>query len=353
MTTLTDLISYTCEHFSLRSASVQTLNAMIFSAIASGNVYQVSLARYVPSKTPEASLRRVERFFQKKTLLFSEYAPMTTQLLNFKGKFELCLDRTNWKFGKKNINYLVLSWRINSHISIPLFAKELDKAGNSDTQERIDLLEEFNHVFGYDRIGLLLADREFVGEKWFTQLIKSKISFSIRVKENTLIPYGKKPISISNLFKHLKQGEKRVILKEMYNAIVEFAGTRTKDGELVIVMSNQSLGAAKILAQYRHRWSIEEMFKKLKTSGFNFENTHMKNSNRLLTLLIIVSIAALLIYLIGVIRKTKWKKTVGCPLWSVFKRGMIYLQTILAQNLQEAACILLKTMQQAQYFFAE
>nr|MBA3814713.1 transposase [Alphaproteobacteria bacterium] len=40
-------------------------------------------------------------------------------------------------------------------------------------------------------------------------------------------------------------------------------------------MTNQDLKAKLILDQYRNRWSIEELFRKLKTSGFHWENTHM------------------------------------------------------------------------------
>jgi hypothetical protein len=35
---------------------------------------------------------------------------------------------------------------------------DLDKVGNSNTGERLDLLEEFDEVFGFDRIKSLLAD---------------------------------------------------------------------------------------------------------------------------------------------------------------------------------------------------
>jgi hypothetical protein len=49
-----------------------------------------------------------------------EYAKAVVETLGFKGKFDLSRDRSNWKYGKKEINYLVLSWRINKYISIPL-----------------------------------------------------------------------------------------------------------------------------------------------------------------------------------------------------------------------------------------
>ena len=42
---------------------------------------------------------------------------------------------------------------------------ELDKEGNSSTTERLDLLEDFQGVFGFERINSLMADREFVGNR--------------------------------------------------------------------------------------------------------------------------------------------------------------------------------------------
>lgn len=145
-----------------------------------------------------------------------EYAQTIVKLLGFNGKFNLCLDRTNWKFGKKDINYLVLSWRINSQISVPLLFVELDKAGNSNTAERIDLLNIFNEIFGFHRIKSLMADREFVGREWFEMLNKNQSPYYIRVKENTLIPWAhKKTIHAKELFHHLKASEMRLVEKEM------------------------------------------------------------------------------------------------------------------------------------------
>ena len=100
------------------------------------------------------------------------YPPRSTQrqsLVRSDSKESLTLALIeNWKYGKREINYLVLSWRINRHISIPLMFMELDKAGNSNTAERLDLLEKFNTIFGFERINQ--ADREFIGTKWFKEL---------------------------------------------------------------------------------------------------------------------------------------------------------------------------------------
>lgn len=50
-------------------------------------------------------------------------------------------------------------------LSFPLMFKMLPKAGNSNTGERIELIELFISLFGIQTLGYLTADREFVGDK--------------------------------------------------------------------------------------------------------------------------------------------------------------------------------------------
>ena len=121
----------------------------------------------------------------------------------------------------------------------------------------------------------------------------------------------------------------------MYGGTVYFAGTRSKAGDLVIVMTNKKLKAEKILARYRQRWSIEELFRKLKTSGFHWENTHMKKSERLVTLLIILCFALLIAFLLGKKDTIPWRKTIGYPLYSVFKQGLKNFQFLIAHSLHD------------------
>ena len=64
----------------------------------------------------------------------------------------------------------------------------LNKRGNSDTKERIALIQRFIAIFGKDRIVNVFADREFIGEQWFTWLIEQDINFCIRVKKTSLSP---------------------------------------------------------------------------------------------------------------------------------------------------------------------
>ena len=53
---------------------------------------------------------------------------------------------------------------------VPLMWTVLDKAGNSNTQERVALMQRYLALFVADSVRLLLADREFIGLKWLNFL---------------------------------------------------------------------------------------------------------------------------------------------------------------------------------------
>ncbi|GAJ45861.1 hypothetical protein HE1_00171 [Holospora elegans E1] len=84
-------------------------------------------------------------------------------------KIHLMLDGTNWKFGTQNINCLVLAVRVGK-ITFPLFWSMLDHQENSHTLARISLLNQFQEIFGGDKILSFSADRDFVGKDWITYL---------------------------------------------------------------------------------------------------------------------------------------------------------------------------------------
>jgi len=98
----------------------------------------------------------------------------------------LCIDRTNWKLGKPNINILMLSVAYQG-LSIPILWTLLDKQGNSNTEERISIIGKFISLFGTSCIKHLLADREFISYKWLNYLKCNKINFYIRVKVNAQV----------------------------------------------------------------------------------------------------------------------------------------------------------------------
>ena len=75
------------------------------------------------------------------------------------------MDRTNWKIGETNINILVIGIVYES-LTFPVLFTMIPKFGNSNCNERIAIMEKYDKLFGFESIDYLVADREFIGEKW-------------------------------------------------------------------------------------------------------------------------------------------------------------------------------------------
>jgi hypothetical protein len=61
-------------------------------------------------------------------------------ILLFEENLMLALDRTNWKSGEHDINILMLGVSYKN-VAFPLMFRMLDKIGNADTEERINLIK--------------------------------------------------------------------------------------------------------------------------------------------------------------------------------------------------------------------
>lgn len=73
----------------------------------------------------------------------------------------------------------------------------LDKQGNSNTEERMDLIDRFEAEFPAVQVKYLTAEREFIGKTWFIYLMLSPaIPMLIRIKES---------FQISSVFGKTKQ----------------------------------------------------------------------------------------------------------------------------------------------------
>ncbi len=95
---------------------------------------------------------------------------------------------------------------VHKGIGIPLYWSLLDKRGNSNSEERKKLLNKFIKNFGKDKIEYVLADREFVGQEWFTFL--KDIPFCIRIKKNSLVTNSRgQKVQIHTLLRQVNQRE--------------------------------------------------------------------------------------------------------------------------------------------------
>ena len=307
---------------SLLLVSIVKVQSVNFEKLATGFENPVQLS---------SNLRRIQRFFA--SFKFSENltAQLLFKMLPAMPQYALSLDRTNWQFGKTNINILVLGV-IFKGVAFPLLWLFLgDKKGNSDQNERILLLQRFIDLFGRDKIDYLTADREFIGEIWWNFLIKNNIQFYIRIKENMQVQVpGKGLVTAFWLFNYLSFNTTHIYPKivKIKDNYVYLAGMKyiNQDGkrEFLIVASFQKNENA--LGFYKQRWQIECMFKAFKTAGFNLENTHLKDYDRLNKLLMITAIAFSWAYKIGIyahenIKTIKVKKH-GRPEKSFFAYGL-------------------------------
>lgn len=131
----------------------------------------------------ESSLRRIQRFMAAYTLDSDMIARFVFALLPHKPPYTLAMDRTNWNFGQTNINAFVIAV-VYDGVAFPVLYKLMDKRGNLHTQERIDIVNRFIRLFGRDAVKNLVADREFVDEKWMEYLNLHGIRYHIRIRDN-------------------------------------------------------------------------------------------------------------------------------------------------------------------------
>lgn len=193
----------------INKARLKFISLLILALCKVKTVNYLSLANAFDSNaTAGSSFRRIQRFMADFDLPMKLISGFIFNILPEKENLVLVLDRTNWKFGSSNINILMLGI-CYKNIAIPIMFRTLDKRGNSDTTERIELIRQFITWFGRDCINCLLADREFVGHHWLEFLNKNNIRYYIRLRKNFKVfcfdRNQEKPVFW--LFNKLKKGE--------------------------------------------------------------------------------------------------------------------------------------------------
>jgi hypothetical protein len=254
------------------------------------------------------------------------------KLFDFK-ELSLIIDRTNWWHGSKHINYLVLSVRYKN-VAIKIFSIALKKCANSTATQRIEILMRCVKCFGKAIISDFCGDREFICIKLLKYLIEESIPFTLRVKGDCMVKnsHGQK-VAIRTLLRDVKPSEVRIfrdimLLKQCVDVIAYLDGT-----ELVILATNHNIET--VQDRYINRNQIETMFKAMKTQGFNLEDTHITNPERLERLLSTMAIAFAWAYKIGdyidEIKPIKIKNH-GRRLRSVFQTGFKFLIRLLSNS---------------------
>ena len=157
------------------------LHALFVSVQRSVSLHKLASAMSYRRLERDSNLRRIQRFIANYALNLNLVAMMIFSLLPVKNGLVLSMDRTNWKFGEFNINILTLGITYKG-VAFPLLFSLLNKRGNSNWEERKDIMERFIRLFGHDCIDCLVADREFIGKEWIGWLNDNRIRYYIRIR---------------------------------------------------------------------------------------------------------------------------------------------------------------------------
>ena len=290
-----------------------------------------------PNAKPESNERRLRRFFSGFEFDFEVIARLIVALIPQQGDFTITIDRTHWLFGKTKINILMIAVAYKG-LAIPVVWMLLDKKGNSSTDERIALMQRLLTVIPASEIRSVLADREFIGKRWFSYLLGHDLHFVIRIKKDAQVGDKLWSPSAWQCFKSLKVGQRRRLQKPrlVYGARLYVVGKRlakpsTSEDEFIIVVTPRRPSQALLL--YAARWQIETWFGALKSRGFDFEATHLRDRERLARLVALLSLALVWAYLLGIwldehVASIKLKRH-GRRTRSLFRYGLDYLRECL------------------------
>lgn len=290
---------------SMNLARVKLMALLLDALVKTQTVNLVRLANAMDTAADkESNMRRLQRFLAGYALNLDLIARMIFSLLPVKSGLVLTMDRTNWKYGQTDINVLLLGVTYKN-VAFPLLFSLLPKRGNSNTAERIEIIERFIRLFGRESIDSLVADREFVGQQWTGYLNGKGIRYYLRIRQNFWLqkPGSGEQIKAFWLFNDLKPGQQKFLhrLYLLKGEYVYLAGAKLKNSDgvpelQILICYNRPQEA---VDTYKLRWQIETLNRCLKTAGFNLEDTHLTHMERIERLLAVVCIAVVWAYLVG------------------------------------------------------
>lgn len=301
----------------------------------------------------ESKYKRLLRFFQIKSpfsfCLCVGYliVSIVMNLPFFAETVYLAMDRTNWKIGKHNINPLFIGLVLPNKVFVPLIWIPLDKRGNSNQSERIDLLSTFLSMWTLNLSGkqfVLLADREFVGDKWLTWLKNNAFSFVIRLRINMYLdiiattlgkPKDKMEHYICRQIRKNKFFVCPIIINGLELYYIAVANTKTGTKDKFVCFISDKADAAWAKESYDKRWKIEVFFKHVKSNGFNLEDMNLIDLDKIRLMMSIVAFAYVLCLKEGIQQDTlkpiALKKDKKGKTWlsvSFFRHGYRYIEQL-------------------------
>lgn len=321
----------------MHPARLKSLFSMIHGLCLYQSVHLRQLAYGIPGAAHlDSKIRRLQRFFQHQIFDYVAVGKLVLSFFKLPDQVILTLDRTDWRLGQTPINVMVLGVLIGD-MSVPIAFTLLNKKGNSNTTERTQLIQLLLKIMPASRLHCLLADREFIGKEWFQLLLKKGIPFAIRIKSSTKMrdPRTGNCITVGEYYRSVKPGTYLVNTQiwEQNTYLMFKKKGKALPNVVFLAASSEDMNTS-WLKKYRKRWSIERMFLSMKTHGFNLEQTHLTNPERLRKLIATIAIAFAVCCRAG--KYCNQKKPIpiknhGRKLYSIFTYGLIWIKERLSK----------------------
>ena len=299
------------------------------------------------STQADSNYKRLLRIFDhhSDSTLWLDLLAFVFTFLGLRGDY-LILDGTSWRSGKTKFHFLTLCV-VYQGVAIPIFWRNLQKIGHSSTEERIGLIKGALHRFDL-AYSVLIADREYIGTKWFKHLLDNEIDFIIRLRSGTYKEAvdqseGRNYEQLRSKVKRSKVAGK-VLGKSFFlegmllNFVVLKNRKRDADDPLIYLVTSLREPARSVADRYGMRWKIEAFFKHMKTNGFSLEAINLGTESRCQLLMAIVVFA----YLLSIKEGLKTYRKVRMKLYpdgseerqeSVFRHGLNSLMRFCANLL--------------------
>jgi hypothetical protein len=279
-------------HFTWHGARLTFLSLFLIALfkVRSVNLSDLCLGFEGTAKS-QSSLKRLSRFFRQFEVKDEEIAQIVVNWMKIPQPWVLSLDRTTGKVGKTWHNMLVLGM-VQEGMAYPILWEMLEKKGNSDQAERMDLLNRFTRLFPKAEVSYIAGDREFVGQAWTRYLLlEPLLSFRLRIRATDQVVRDGVSQSVRVLFSALQPGEAQILTGActVWGCRVTVAALRLPDGNLLAVIAPAN--TPEIIQDYGQRWAIETLFGAFKTRGFCLESTHFQDPERLSKLFALLTLA--------------------------------------------------------------
>ncbi len=300
-----------------------------------------------PEVETDSTYRRLQRFFAEFDFGYGRFGRFLLDLVPTEPPYVAVLDRTEWHFGQKAVNVLMIGIA-EGGIAYPVAWSVLGHGGGSGAGEHTELLKQFLRLVEPEELRALVADREFTGSDFLKELDQREIPFVIRLKKDRRIgPPSTEASStdfssatwslpVKMFARACKPGQTKHLAAPKGLGGTESVECQVTAGRLegdsFLILAGREVDPGSMLDLYRRRWEIETLFAALKSRGFGLEETHMTKPDRIRKLLGMLALTYSWTRIIGIDRKAKEGAPRECangyPEKSLFRYGLDRLREL-------------------------